>query len=66
MIQSDRETIELRLVTARALTPDEETRLIAHVQNALGHAFTLKITYFTDRIPAGPNGKFEEFISLAS
>lgn len=66
MIQSDREMIELRLVTARALTPDEETRLIAHVQTALGHTFTLKIAYFTDRIPAGPNGKFEEFISLAS
>jgi phenylacetate-CoA ligase len=64
-IQHDRENIEFRLVVERALTADEESRLTAHVQAALGHPFNLKLVYFADRIPAGANGKFEEFVSRA-
>lgn len=62
MIQEDHEHIELRLVIERALTPDEESNLTAHVQTALGHPFALRLTYFAGKIPAGANGKFEEFI----
>jgi phenylacetate-CoA ligase len=64
-VQHDRENIELRLVVARALTSDEENRLTAHVQAALGHSFNLKLVYFAHRIPTGANGKFEEFVSRA-
>jgi phenylacetate-CoA ligase len=64
-VQHDRENIELRLVVARALTSDEENRLTAHVQAALGHPFNLKLVYFAHRIPTGANGKFEEFVSRA-
>jgi len=65
LIQNDREHIELRLVTERALTAPEETKLVSHIQTALGHPFALNIVYFADRIPVGPNGKFEEFVSRA-
>ncbi|HEY2032575.1 MAG TPA: AMP-binding protein [Rhizomicrobium sp.] len=65
MIQEDRNHIDLRLVVERALTQDEEANLVAHVQTSLGHPFALRMTYFTGKIPAGANGKFEEFICRA-
>ncbi|MGN6148264.1 MAG: phenylacetate--CoA ligase family protein [Rhizomicrobium sp.] len=66
MIQKDHEHIELRLVMERKLTAEEEKKLVAHIHKALGHPFPLTFSYFADRIPAGPNGKFEEFISHAA
>ena len=65
MIQEDREHIELRLVTERPLTQDEERTLTVHVQASLGHAFELRISYFDGEIPKGTNGKFEEFLCRA-
>ena len=62
VIQHDLERVEFRLVTERPLTQNEETKLIAHVQSALGHPFAIHLNYFEGRIPAGANGKFEEFI----
>jgi len=35
------------------------------VQTALGHSFAPRLTYFAGKIPAGVNGKFEEFICQA-
>jgi phenylacetate-CoA ligase len=64
-IQHDRERIEFRLVTERPLTREEESALTAHVQAALGHPFAIALTYFEGRLPPGPNGKFEEFVSHA-
>jgi len=61
-IQDGRDTIELRLVTERPLTTHEEAGLAARVQKTLGFAFDVHFTYFEKRIPAGPNGKFEEFV----
>jgi phenylacetate-CoA ligase len=61
-IQESRDTIELRLVTRRALGPAEERDLAARVQRALGFAFHVRFTYFAERIPTGPNGEFEEFV----
>jgi phenylacetate-CoA ligase len=61
-IQQDRETIELRLVTERPLTGEEEAGLAARVQNTLGFPFAVHFSYFEGRIPAAADGKFEEFI----
>ena len=62
MIQQDREHVELRLVVERPLTVQEESNLTAHVQTSLGHPFALSFSYFDGKIPAGANGKFEEFV----
>ena len=61
-IQDGRETLELRLVTERPLTTQEERGLEARVQKTLGFPFAVHFTYFHKRIPAAANGKFEEFI----
>jgi phenylacetate-CoA ligase len=61
-IQDGRETVEVRLVTERPLTTEEERALEAHVQKTLGFAFAVRFTYFQERLPAAANGKFEEFI----
>jgi phenylacetate-CoA ligase len=53
-------TIELRLATRRALTPEEEAQLVALVRNDTDPAFTVRIAY-VDAIPRLPNGKYEEF-----
>ncbi len=61
-IQDGRETVEVRLVTERPLTTQEERALEARVQKTLGFAFAVRFTYYQDRIPPAANGKFEEFI----
>jgi phenylacetate-CoA ligase len=58
------DAIELRLITERPLTSEEEAALIAHVQWKLRHPFRIDLVYFNDRLPLGNNGKFEEFLSL--
>lgn len=65
-IQHTRETIEVRLVTERGLTHDDEDRLRTAIQTALGHPFELQFVYFTDRIPPASSGKFEEFVCRAT
>lgn len=62
LIQESRDTVEFRLVTQRSLSRQEESSLAAHVRRALGFAFEIRFTYFAQRIPAGPTGKFEEFV----
>lgn len=58
------EHIEVRLVTDRPLSADEETALIAHLHWKLRHPFRITLRYFDTRLPLGNNGKFEEFLSL--
>lgn len=62
LVQDRRDSVEMRLVVERSLRADEEDTLRTHVQQALGHPFDLRFAYFEHRIPAGPGGKFEEFI----
>ncbi len=64
MIQTSREEIEVRLVTEWPLSAEQQGNLGNVICEALGHPFALKFVYFDERIPAGPRGKFEEFISL--
>jgi len=61
-VQRDRETIEVRLVSATPLTADQERRIGALVWESLDYSFKLKFTYFPEEVPRGPGGKFEEFI----
>ncbi len=61
-IQWTREAIELRLVTDRPLTSEEEQAVRAHAHKVLGYPFTLELKYFPDKIPTGPGGKFEQFV----
>lgn len=62
--QHEVDRIEVRLVTERALTGDEEAALIAHFQWKLRHPYRIALVYFEGRLPLGKNGKFEEFVSL--
>lgn len=64
MVQHSLEEIELRLVTDRPLSAEEEAKLAAVVQRWLQHPFQVRFTYFAGRIPRGPGGKFEDFVSL--
>ena len=64
LVQESYEQIEMRLVSDRALTPEEEQRLKVIFRDTVGYPFDIRVRYFTDRIPTGPSGKFEEFVSL--
>jgi phenylacetate-CoA ligase len=64
MVQEARDTIEVRLVVERDLTPDEVVSLRETIQSALGYPFELRFTFHDGALPRGANGKFEEFVSL--
>jgi phenylacetate-CoA ligase len=66
LVQDSLTSVEVRLVVEQALTADQEQAVSSHIQNFLGYPFDIRFNYFEDRIPAGPNGKFEEFKSLVS
>jgi phenylacetate-CoA ligase len=61
-IQRERETIEVRLVSAAPLTADQERRIGDLIREALDYPFELEFIYFAEEIPRGPGGKFEEFV----
>ncbi|HVP86342.1 MAG TPA: hypothetical protein VMS78_16595 [Rhizomicrobium sp.] len=63
MVQISRDEIEVRLVTETPLGAGQVSDLSNVIWEALGHPFTLRFVYFDGRIPAGPRGKFEEFVS---
>ncbi|MES1183366.1 MAG: hypothetical protein ABUL60_06095 [Myxococcales bacterium] len=62
LIQHDLEQVELRLVTAGPLDAGAEARLTAIVQQALGHPFRIRLSYFEGELPRSAGGKFEEFM----
>lgn len=64
-IQHSIEEIELKLVMERQLTATEISAIEALMQKHLGHPFRIRCSFY-DEIPRGPNGKFEEFISLVN
>lgn len=61
LVQKSLELIEARLVVGRPLLPDEEAKVMGHIQDALGYRFTIGLVYLND-IPRTNSGKFEEFI----
>ncbi len=60
IVQKSLELLEMRLVSERPLTPDEEARLREIVLNRLGHRFEIALTYH-ENIPRSAGGKFEDF-----
>lgn len=52
-VQHERDDIEVRLVTERPLTADEEIALRTHIQKSMGHPFAIRFAYFAYRIPPG-------------
>jgi phenylacetate-CoA ligase len=62
VVQHEIEDVELRLVVSRKLSESEEAVLRNLLQRSLRYPFEVRITY-SDRIPAGPTGKFEDFCS---
>lgn len=63
VIQHGLDDIEIRLVVS-PLTPEQEGAITDLAQQALGHPFKLRFSYFESELPGTGNGKFEEFISL--
>lgn len=63
VVQEAVDALELRLVVERELTASEEAQLRVLLRASLGAHFTVRISYYANRIPAGPTGKFEEFVS---
>ncbi len=63
-IQHALDDIEVKLVVAHPLSIEQEARLTAIIQRALGHAFPLRFSYSDQELSKTSGGKFEEFISL--
>jgi phenylacetate-CoA ligase len=66
LIQTGREAIEVRLVVEKPLTPSQQGDLENVIRDALGFPFALSFVVFDGKIPAGPRGKFEEFVCRVS
>lgn len=62
LVQKSRTQLELRLVTSRRASAEEEARLRELVLARLGHPFAVSITY-PARIERGATGKYEDFRS---
>ena len=62
--QTALDLIEIRLVTERPLTAEEEELVKERTLQAIGHPFRIEFRYFEGRLPRPPSGKFEDFICL--
>ncbi len=63
IIQHDMQTIEIKIVCPLPLTAQEEAGIRTLLAEKLGYPFDFRFSYH-NRIEPGPNGKFEDFISL--
>jgi phenylacetate-CoA ligase len=64
MIQHAVDRIELRLAIVEPLTETQRAAFTQHLLKTLGDGIAFEISSFVDRLPPGPNGKADEFISL--
>ena len=60
IVQHAVDDIEIKIVSDRRLTQEEEANLCRWMQDRCGHDFPMRITYH-DHIPRGAGGKFQEF-----
>lgn len=63
LAQTALDTIELRAVLDRPMTPNEETQAVEEVREMLRYPFRVVVVPMAE-ISRGPTGKFEEFLSL--
>lgn len=61
-IQNSLHEVELKLVTERPFTQEENAKVVQLMQERLGYPFRIVCSFHTN-IPKGPTGKFEEFMS---
>ena len=64
MIQHAPDRIELRFLIDTPLTADQTAAMQTYLQGRVGHGIAFTIICFADRLPPGPRGKTDEFISL--
>lgn len=62
VIQTGPDKLELRIAADQPLDDEARQRLCAILCDAMGYPFKVDVHEFSDGIPAGANGKFEEFI----
>jgi phenylacetate-CoA ligase len=63
-VQHSIDTVEMKIVVDAPLTHEQEALLCTVIQEALGHPFTLRFSYYDAELPKTRGGKFEEFISM--
>jgi phenylacetate-CoA ligase len=63
-VQHSRDEIEFRVFTRQALSVVQIAGLIEVARKNLGYPFSIRVVETRERLPAKPNGKFEEFICL--
>lgn len=61
-VQKSLDTIELRLVTERPFTADEEAAAVERVRSLLGYPYRVVLRP-VEAIGRGPTGKYEDFLS---
>ena len=61
VIQRSREQMDVLVVRDKPLTPSEQQRVAAYMQQTLGHPFTIRLRC-VDSIQRSRGGKFEDFI----
>jgi phenylacetate-CoA ligase len=64
IFQTETDLLEVRLVTGRPFTADDEQLIVERARHAIGHPFRLEFRYFEGRLPMPRSGKFEDFICL--
>jgi phenylacetate-coenzyme A ligase PaaK-like adenylate-forming protein len=64
IVQTELDLLEVRLVTARPFTAEDEQLIVERTQRATGHPFRLEFRYFEGRLPMPESGKFEDFFCL--
>ena len=62
IVQKSLGAVEVRIVTRRPLTSDEEERLRGAIAHGLGQPFEIRFAY-CDAIERSASGKFQEFVS---
>jgi phenylacetate-CoA ligase len=63
VVQTAVHALEMRLVVAEHLGPEQEQALTRVLQQSLGYPFEVSFRSFAKELPRGPGGKFEEFVS---
>jgi phenylacetate-CoA ligase len=64
IVQTGLDLLEVRLVTARPFTAQDEELILDRTRRALGHPFRVEFRYFEGRLPVPASGKFEDFLCL--
>lgn len=62
LVQRTAQQIEVSLVVADKVTPEQEIAFTRVIQDSLGYPFELRFDYHKEELPRTRGGKFEEFV----